>query len=97
MANVLNSNPWSIDTVTAGSLCPGQTVHLKTIRWIGAGTAGDVAELQDDGGNVIWRSVASGPNFVEAELIENTVNLGRGVGGLRASVLTSGRLLITYM
>jgi hypothetical protein len=97
MANNLTGNPWLIDTVTAGSLCPGQTIHIKTVRWEEATTAGHIAELQDDSGAVVWRSIASGANFVEAELIENKVNLGNGRGGLRASVLGSGRLLITYM
>jgi hypothetical protein len=41
----------------------------------------------------VWRSVASGGTYVEAELMENIGRLGR-VDGLRASILGSGKVLI---
>ena len=96
MANNLVSNPWIIDTPTLFSLCTGNWMKIKSIRWEEATTAGHICELVDDGSNILFRSVASGSNFVEAELIENKVNLGR-TGGLRASALQSGRLLISLL
>lgn len=94
MANNLLNNPWQIDTTTTFSLCTGSFLRIKTIRWIEATTAGHLCELVDDGSNIIWRSVASGANYVEAELMENVPALLGRVGGFRASILHSGKILL---
>jgi hypothetical protein len=95
MANNLLGNPWIIDTTTTFSLCTANYISMKTIRWIEATTAGHLCEIVDDDSNIIWRSVASGGTYVEAELMENVNHLGR-VRGFRASILMSGKLLIYY-
>lgn len=95
MANVIGpSNPWLIDTPTLFSLSSGNFLRIKTIRWEEATTAGHLCELVDDGSNIIWRSVCTGSNYVEAELMENRpATLGR-IGGIRASALQSGRVFL---
>lgn len=95
MANDLTSNPWLIDTVTAFSLCTDMYIRLKHIRWIEATTAGHLVELVDVDSNIVWRSVASGANFVESDLHHNEVRVSTPKG-LRASALQSGKVFVTY-
>ena len=95
MANSLLQNPWSIDTPTLFSLCTGMYVRIKQIRVVGMTTAGHVALLVDDSSNLVWRTVASGANFVESDLHHNEVAVAPPIG-LRAAALQSGTLFVTY-
>jgi len=95
MATSLLQNPWKIESATLFSLCTGMYVRIKQVRWEEATTAGHVAELVDDSSNIVWRSVASGSNYVESDLHHNEVHVAVPVG-LRASTLQSGRLFVTY-
>lgn len=87
MANDLTGDPYIIDTAAATVL---STINLfiKSIRWVGGTTAGHTAVIQDQKGNVIWTSEASGANYVESEIIEQWID------GLIVPTLTSGVLYI---
>lgn len=88
MANDLSGPVWRIDTPSA-SLLYDKLLLVKGIRWVSkAATAGDDVEIVDAAGRVIWRSVASGVNYVEADA---TV---RHVYGLAVTVLDSGDLFV---
>lgn len=87
MANDLTADPWIIDTAATTVLSTNQ-IYVKSIRWVGATTAGHTAIVQDQKGNVIWSSVASGANYVESEIIEQWIN------GLIAPTLASGVLYV---
>ena len=69
MANDLTGNPLKIDTAAAG-VDIARRLYVKSIRWVGATTAGHTAILKDAAGRVIWESVAAGANHVEDDLIE---------------------------
>jgi len=70
-----------------------ETIRIKSIRWVGATTAGHAAEVQDGGGEIIWSSLASGANYVESDLIEN---IHTHWVGLKVPTLASGKLYIEY-
>lgn len=90
MANDLTSNPWIIDTAGAGVIS-SERLRVKGVRWAEATTAAHVAEIQDKNGKVKWRSVASGVNYVESDLIES---LGGDWDGIKVPTLGSGKLYI---
>lgn len=89
MPNDLTGNPLIIDTPGATVLY-GQ-IKVKSIRWVGATTAGHVVEIQEPDGDVLWRSLASGANHVEADLIERWWH-----DGFKVPTLGSGVLYIEY-
>ena len=66
----LTKNPWIVDTAS-GTAITTDDIRMKSIRWVGATTAGHTATIKDRAGRVKWTSVAAGANHVEAELIEN--------------------------
>ena len=88
MANSFNGQLWELDTVGA---TPQTTVPIKvkSVRWTGATTAGHVATLTDSKGNILWTSVASGANYVEAEIIERW-----WLSGFSVYVLQSGKIYL---
>ena len=87
MANDLTQDPLIIDTAAATVLSTNN-LYIKSIRWVGATTAGHTAIIHDQASNVIWSSVASGANYVESEIVEQWVN------GLIVPTLASGVLYI---
>ena len=87
MSNDLTGDPYIIDTAAATVLSTNN-LYIKSIRWVGGTTAGHTAIIQDQTGNVIWSSVASGANYVESEIIEQWIN------GLIVPTLASGVLYI---
>lgn len=94
MANVFSGRRWTIDTVNTGTV-HGANMKVKTVRWVDAGAgAGDVATIDDPVTNaVLWTSVASGANNVEAQLVEQWWPNGFGVPTLAAG----GTLYIELM
>lgn len=87
MANDISADPWIIDTAAATVLSTNM-LNIKSIRWVGATTAGHTAIIHDKDSNVIWSSVASGANYVESEIVEQWVH------GLIVPTLASGVLYI---
>lgn len=86
MANDLTGPVWKIDTV---GVLAAKLVHVRGIRWVSkSATAGDDVEIKDASGRVIWASVASGSNYVEAD------NALRAVYGFEVTVLDSGTLYL---
>lgn len=90
MANDLTTNPWVIDTASA-SVLSSMLMRVKTVRWVGATTAGHKATIKDRNGKVMWDSVAAGANYVESELIEDITSWD----GIAVTALDSGKLYIT--
>ena len=70
MANNVHASPWSLDTAGAVKT-KGTTIFPKSIRWVGPTTAGHTCILKDGAGRIVWRSVASGANFVDVDRPEN--------------------------
>ena len=88
MANSLIGPVWSVDTASATALTR-LTVRLHGVRWVSkTATAGDDATIKDLNGNVIWKSVASGTNYREAD------SPRRVCSGLVVDELDSGTLYL---
>jgi len=88
MANDLTGPVWKIDTA-ASTILSNNLLHLKGLRWVSkTASAGDDVEVQDAAGHTIWKSVASGVNYVEADV---TV---RHIFGIKVPVLDSGELFV---
>lgn len=65
MANNLNGPVHELDTV--GVVTTNDTT-IRYIRWFAkAAVAGDEVILHDASARVIWRSVASGANYIESD------------------------------
>ena len=89
MANNLTDNPWMIDST---GVLTTDDVPIKHLRWVGATTAGHAALINDKNGREVWKSVASGANYVEDSLSENQ----RFFHGLTVATLASGTLELYY-
>ena len=86
MANDLTGPVWIIDTPAT---LYTKLILVKGIRWVSkAAVMGDDVEIKDGAGHVIWTSIATGPNYVEAD------SMLRIVEGLVVSVLDSGKLYL---
>ncbi len=59
---------------------------LKHIRWYGATTAGHTLTVKDTAGNIIWESVADGPNFIDVHPFYVIVD------GLNITTMQSGKM-----
>lgn len=65
MANDVTKIPWILDTAATIT-----TDRVRcNLRWVGATTAGHTCLIKDNGGRVVWRSVASGANYVESDAV----------------------------
>lgn len=91
MANVQNSDIWIVDTA-ASTMVDSRNVKVKSVRWVGATTAGHAAEIQGVDNRVLWSSVAAGANNVESELVERW-----WMGGFKVPTLASGKLYISFV
>jgi hypothetical protein len=89
MPNDLTISPWIVDTPGAGVLS-SDVLAIETVRWVGATTAGHVAEITNAADRMVWRSVAAGANHVEAEWLNAMLWTG-----LKVPTLGSGVLYIT--
>lgn len=87
MANDVTATPLKLDT--AGVIyAKGNIIRPRSVRWVGATTAGHAAILEDGAGRVVWHSVASGANFVDVDRPENFWD------GLEVATLQSGTIYI---
>jgi len=92
MANALNDRLWIVDTVDA-DVIDDQQMKVKSVRWVGATTAGHQAIIRDPVTNTtLWSGVATGANNSEAEFIESWWR-----NGFEVPTLSSGILYITLM
>jgi hypothetical protein len=89
MANSVASRPIIIDTPGATVLI-SDVIRVWGIRWVGGTTAGHLAEVRDSNDNVKWSAVATGPNYVESDLIADE----KLWNGLKVPTLQSGKLYI---
>ena len=91
MANNITGQVWIIDTASASALSTTKIGVLYGVRWVSkTATAGDDVTIQDGEGRTLWISVASGSNYVEADL----PNLP--FVGLIVPVLDSGTLYLNF-
>jgi len=93
MANVLrDGRVWNIDS-PGGSVITQQLLSISKIRWISdTASAGDDAIIQNAAGVELWRSRATGPNYVEES--EALTQWSTPVQGLIVPTLDSGELFI---
>ncbi len=76
---------WVIDTAAA-TVIDAKRLKIRSIRWVGATTAGHTAELTDKTGARIWSAVAADVNN------EEEVYRDQWVDGLICPTLQSGVL-----
>lgn len=96
MANVLNANPFVIDTA-GSSLLYSRAFKCKGIRWIieSGALATDVAEIQDDQGKTLWRSICT-PG-AGAQYVEDVLQERWWYAGFKVTTLSRGKLYIDYL
>lgn len=94
MANNFTSNPWIIDTAGA-TVLSNDLLRVRGVRWVGGTTAGHQAIITNAAGKVMWESLASGANNVEADNIQGSP--GANWAGLVVPTLGSGRLYIELL
>lgn len=63
-------------------------IYVKSIRWVGATTAGHTAVITNKNGRTIWASEVAGANFIDESLWESWID------GLSISTLASGKIYI---
>lgn len=88
MANVIGSRLHVIDTPDAGLIFNDQ-IRFISIRWVGAFAAGEVVEVLDSNDEIIWRSEATGANFVDEGSFGDLF-----FPGYKVPILGSGKLYI---
>lgn len=68
--------------------------YIDSIRWVGASTAADALVVTDLQDNVLFESVAPGPDYVEeSSLYKKFTN---GVSGVKVPTMDSGKLYLYY-
>ncbi len=83
MANDISSNPWILDTVTAGLLWPSN-VFVDHFEYIGT-TAGHTCQIVNGAGLVVWEGLMS------TDLDpDHSGKIGVIYSGLRVSQISSG-------
>lgn len=87
-SSIIDSFDPIIIEVASAAILFSSRLYIKSIRWVGGTTAGHTAVIQDQKGNVIWASEASGANYVESEIIEQWID------GLIVPTLASGKIYI---
>jgi hypothetical protein len=66
MANELLSPVFKLDTAnTSTDLIANTLFRPLSVRWVGANTAGHVAEIRDSANNTVWKGIALGNNHSE--------------------------------
>ena len=94
MANDFTKNPWRVDTVSTvantGQVEIASRIHIKSVRWASATTAGHLCHIVSWDNKELWSSIASGANYVEEDLIE------AWWPWFRVQLLQSGIVFITY-
>lgn len=84
MANNVSTNPWILDTVTAGVILP-TNMKIKHIEFTGYNLATDTCQVQDGNGNIIWQGNGAA-DFQEVR----SGAVGWVHSGLRLSQISSG-------
>lgn len=87
-ANDLSNEPWVLDTAS-GSLVVTGDVRVSCIKWVGGGSAGQQAVLQDAANKTIWEEIAPGANFSSHEC-----GMYFFKGGLKIPTLGAGKVYI---
>ena len=62
---------------------------LDSIRWVGAGTAGDTLVIKNSDGYEVFKSVANGANFIDGWIWKR-----QWMEGLTVTTMTSGTLYV---
>lgn len=62
---------------------------MDSLRWVGAGTAGDVCNIHDSNGNLVFASEANGANFIDGWVWKRN-----WVYGITITQMTSGTVYI---
>lgn len=92
----LSRNPWFLDESTTFDICTGQYIVIDRLRWVEASAAGHIVEVTDPDSNIIWRSVASGANYVEEVVLDEDKPVQGRRPGLIVTALESGHLYLYY-
>ena len=87
MSNDLSRRPWSLDTA---AVITTDRVRIASMRWVGATTAAHACTVEDKNGEIIWRSLASGANFVDETFPDADFD------GFELAVIDSGVLYVYY-
>lgn len=95
MANVLNQNPYVIDTASATVLLT-VPIRIKKIRWVGGTTLNHTASIQDQNSNVFWESTCPGQSYVEETDFTTYDSQSAVMNGLKVPTLGSGKVFIYY-
>ena len=94
MANDTSRNGgllWVLDTA---AVITTDKVRIAGLRWIDAGAvAGDAVTVEDANGEIVWESVATGPNYVESEHFGER---GRDFNGFELASIAAGGKLYVY-
>lgn len=86
MANDISRNPWILDTA---AIITTDKVRVKSLRWVSkTASAGDDLSIEDDDGTVVWATVATGANYVEAHDVDARLH------GFELAVIDSGALYV---
>ena len=96
MSNVFQSTEWIIDTPSTTTILTTDPVYVQGLRWVGASTAAHAVAVTDQTGKVKWRSVGSGANYVESDLIHSRPTTTPW-NGLMVPLLSSGSLFIEFL
>jgi hypothetical protein len=93
MSNDVTGNPLIIDTTSVTPITL-RRLEITSIRWQStAASAGHTCVVHSSNNRVIWSSVATGSNYVEAE--HWSVEAPLVADGLTVATLSSGTLYIT--
>lgn len=75
---------------TAGStIIASGNVMVKSVRWVGATTAGHGLVIQDSASNELFKSAASAANYVEESILDR-----KWYNGFKVTTLGSGDVYI---
>jgi hypothetical protein len=91
----VKANPMVFETSDVGStdhiavLGTSGRLRIHGIRWIGQATVGDVIQITDNAGKVIWHSVCSAVMATTESELHWWLR-----DGLRLAVMASGRLYV---
>ncbi len=95
MANDLTKYPLVIDAASDAALLTS-TFRVVKLRWIGATTAGHLAIVQDQNGNLFWESQAVGAGHIDESDFGVDPSNRNILNGLRVPILSSGKLFIYF-
>lgn len=83
------NNGYLVKCTAASDEVTGQ-FRVTTIRWVNGSTADHQCIVTDSDDNVVFDSVADGPNFIDIHPIFRQMN------GIKISTLDSGNVFVYY-